>query len=101
MHASLPAGHFTTSAPRRRSSYTHSGLVRDPSSRPLFPSIRTIAPSVTSAGREEFSSPKFFPTWALKGDVSDFLDAGGTVEQLRELADVAPEWFPGRRSRRT
>jgi hypothetical protein len=29
-----------------------------------------------------------------KGDVSDFLGAGGTVEQLRRLADEAPEWTP-------
>jgi hypothetical protein len=27
-----------------------------------------------------------------KGDLSDFLDAGGTLEQLRRLADEAPEW---------
>jgi putative DNA primase/helicase len=27
-----------------------------------------------------------------KGDVSDWLDAGGTVEQLIELADAAPQW---------
>jgi len=27
-----------------------------------------------------------------KGDVSDFLDAGGTLDQLRELASAAPEW---------
>jgi putative DNA primase/helicase len=29
-----------------------------------------------------------------KGDVTDFLDGGGTVEQLRELAANAPEWMP-------
>lgn len=29
-----------------------------------------------------------------KGDVSDFLDNGGTVEQLRELAEAAPVWEP-------
>lgn len=29
-----------------------------------------------------------------KGDVSDFLDAGGTVDQLRELAAKTPEWTP-------
>jgi putative DNA primase/helicase len=29
-----------------------------------------------------------------KGDVSDWLKAGGTVEQLKELADAAPDWEP-------
>ncbi|TWH71289.1 hypothetical protein LX59_01572 [Azomonas agilis] len=30
------------------------------------------------------------PNLPLKGDVSDWLDAGGTLEQLRELAEQAP-----------
>jgi putative DNA primase/helicase len=30
----------------------------------------------------------------LKGDVSDFLGAGGTIDQLRDLAKAAPEWEP-------
>lgn len=29
-----------------------------------------------------------------KGDVSDFLNAGGTVEDLLRLVDAAPEWKP-------
>jgi hypothetical protein len=29
-----------------------------------------------------------------KGDVSDWLDAGGTLEQLRGLVQAAPEWDP-------
>jgi hypothetical protein len=29
-----------------------------------------------------------------KGDVSDWLDAGGTLEQLRALVQAAPEWDP-------
>jgi hypothetical protein len=29
-----------------------------------------------------------------KGDVSDFLAAGGTVDQIRELGDSAPVWSP-------
>jgi putative DNA primase/helicase len=29
-----------------------------------------------------------------KGDVCDFLDAGGTLAQLQALADAAPEWTP-------
>jgi hypothetical protein len=29
-----------------------------------------------------------------KGDVSDWLDAGGTLEQLRVLVEAAPEWAP-------
>jgi hypothetical protein len=29
-----------------------------------------------------------------KGDVSDFLNAGGTVEHLLRLVDAAPEWTP-------
>lgn len=32
------------------------------------------------------------PELPEKGDVADFLDAGGTVEELLELADAAPEW---------
>jgi hypothetical protein len=29
-----------------------------------------------------------------KGDVSDLFDAGGSVDQLHELANAAPEWAP-------
>ncbi|NBN64761.1 AAA family ATPase [Pannonibacter tanglangensis] len=29
-----------------------------------------------------------------KGDVSDWLDAGGRIEQLYELAEAAPDWRP-------
>ncbi|MCX5887938.1 MAG: DUF927 domain-containing protein [Deltaproteobacteria bacterium] len=29
-----------------------------------------------------------------KGDVSDWLDAGGTIDQLRTLMEAAPEWTP-------
>ncbi len=29
-----------------------------------------------------------------KGDVSDWIDAGGTLERLRALVDAAPEWDP-------
>jgi putative DNA primase/helicase len=31
-----------------------------------------------------------------KGDVSDFLDSGGTLEQLIALAKAAPEWTPSK-----
>ena len=34
------------------------------------------------------------PNLPLKGDVSDWLDAGGTVEQLEALVAAAPEWTP-------
>ena len=34
------------------------------------------------------------PGLAEKGDVSDWLEAGGTVEELRRLVDDAPEWTP-------
>jgi 5S rRNA maturation endonuclease (ribonuclease M5) len=34
------------------------------------------------------------PDLLEKGDVSDFLDAGGTVERLRELVEGVPEWMP-------
>lgn len=41
------------------------------------------------------------PALPPKGDVSDWLDEGGTVEQLRVLAEAAPEWRPqGKRRRR-
>ena len=35
------------------------------------------------------------PELPEKGDVSDWLDAGGTAERLQELADAAPVWTPG------
>lgn len=31
-----------------------------------------------------------------KGDVSDWLDAGGTIDELRALAESAPEFSPGK-----
>jgi 5S rRNA maturation endonuclease (ribonuclease M5) len=34
------------------------------------------------------------PNLPLKGDVSDYFDAGGTVEELIELANAAPIWMP-------
>lgn len=34
------------------------------------------------------------PNLPLKGDVSDWLDAGGTVDELNRLADAAPLWQP-------
>jgi putative DNA primase/helicase len=34
------------------------------------------------------------PGLPAKGDVSDWLDAGHTVEELRELVKVAPRWEP-------
>jgi hypothetical protein len=36
------------------------------------------------------------PDLPPKGDVSDWLDAGGTAEQLTALAEAAAEWQPGR-----
>jgi hypothetical protein len=35
-----------------------------------------------------------FPELPLKGDVSDFIESGGTVEQLYARIDAAPEWRP-------
>jgi putative DNA primase/helicase len=29
-----------------------------------------------------------------KSDISDWLDAGGTIDQLQQLVDAAPEWTP-------
>lgn len=34
------------------------------------------------------------PNLPRKGDVSDWLDAGGRVEELHRLAEVAPDWRP-------
>jgi hypothetical protein len=34
------------------------------------------------------------PGVPAKGDVSDFLDGSGTIDQLRDLADNASEWTP-------
>lgn len=34
------------------------------------------------------------PDLPTKGDVSDFLDAGNTLDELLRLADAAPEWRP-------
>src|SRR5262249_47420995 len=35
-----------------------------------------------------------FPWLHEHGDVSDWLDSGGTAEQLRQLAERTPEWSP-------
>jgi hypothetical protein len=35
-----------------------------------------------------------FPELPPKGDVSDFIESGGTVEQLHARIDAAPEWKP-------
>ena len=35
-----------------------------------------------------------FPELPPEGDVSDFIEAGGTIEQLYERIDAAPEWVP-------
>lgn len=37
------------------------------------------------------------PTTDRKGDVSDWLDAGGTIERLYDLANEAPDWRPASR----
>jgi hypothetical protein len=37
------------------------------------------------------------PTLLVGGDVSDWLDAGGTLEELKRLAAAAPVWAPGGR----
>jgi 5S rRNA maturation endonuclease (ribonuclease M5) len=34
------------------------------------------------------------PDLPAKGDVSDWIAAGGTVEQMRSLVDATPEWVP-------
>src|SRR5262249_46688953 len=36
------------------------------------------------------------PDLRAKGDVSDWLDAGHTVEELDHLADETPDWEPGK-----
>ncbi len=36
------------------------------------------------------------PNLSEKGDVSDWLDAGGTIERLRELVEAAPVWTEGK-----
>jgi hypothetical protein len=57
---------------------------------------RAHAASVATALRGVASSVKILTLPALldKGDVSDWLDAGGTTEQLREFAATAEEWQP-------
>jgi putative DNA primase/helicase len=37
-----------------------------------------------------------FPELPPKGDVSDFIGAGGTIEQLNARIEAAPEWMPAR-----
>lgn len=50
----------------------------------------TVAQALSGAAR----SVKVLelPGLPEKGDVSDWVDAGGTVEELRRLVDAAPEW---------
>lgn len=45
-------------------------------------------------GRAEFIEMVNLPGLPPKGDVSDWLAAGGTREQLEDLADAADEWKP-------
>src|SRR5262249_44795964 len=52
----------------------------------------SVARSCVAAGLVAKIVP--LPNLPPKGDVCDFLDAGGTVEQLRALVDAAPGWPP-------
>src|SRR5262249_52978043 len=57
---------------------------------------RAHARQVAQSLRGKAASIKILelPGLPPKGDVSDFLDAGGTIDRLRDLAAGAPEWTP-------
>lgn len=50
------------------------------------------------AGIAERVNVLSLPDLPPKGDVSDWLGGGGTVEELRALAEAAPEWAPAAES---
>jgi len=50
--------------------------------------------AVSLAGKAASIRVLELPGLLEKGDVSDWLDAGGTADELRELIDAAPEWEP-------
>lgn len=58
----------------------------DPGREAMGAVARTLAPTAKSIRWLEL------PGLQEKGDTSDWLDAGGAVEQLRALASEAPEW---------
>jgi hypothetical protein len=37
---------------------------------------------------------QWWPEMPLKGDISDWFDAGGTVEQLAQIIEQTPDWTP-------
>jgi hypothetical protein len=44
---------------------------------------------------------KHWPNCPDKGDISDWLAAGGSAEKLKELADALPEWEPAKQPQGT
>jgi hypothetical protein len=44
---------------------------------------------------------RHWPNCPDKGDISDWLAAGGSVEKLNEMADALPEWEPEKRLQET
>jgi putative DNA primase/helicase len=57
---------------------------------------RKHADQVLAATHGQAASLKLLklPNLPHKGDVVQFLEAGGTLQQLRQLAEAAPEWEP-------
>ncbi len=57
---------------------------------------RQHAETIARSLRSKAASVKILelPNLPPKDDVSDWLDAGGTAEELRRLAEEAPEWEP-------
>jgi hypothetical protein len=57
---------------------------------------REHAQAVAAALQSDAASVKVvaLPGLKVKGDVSDWLDAGGTPEQLRDLIEATPFWEP-------
>jgi hypothetical protein len=54
--------------------------------------IRRVGTALTGAATSVRAS--LLPDLPEKGDVSDWLDAGHTADELRALAAIAPEWSP-------
>lgn len=65
-----------------------------PSSRSKRSSGKSIEDALTHVGPGDEVRILDLPGLPPKGDVSDWLDAGGTVEGLKEHARTAPGWEP-------
>ncbi len=78
-----------------QSTHPDGSLMFHPDGRPIFPGqdhAQDVCQSLFGKASRLRKLP--LPNVPLKGDVSDWLDAGGTKDQLIQLADALPEWAP-------